>query len=207
MTPPGDGSYSWCDLAFHNVTMQFQGHTPEFSVTGQFSSQFWFGFSTSIHTAVPGNTIFYLFMNQTWEVDHYSYLGLEWTQANLRNCTLTGGEGGTRFEDCSHYGLWVNDMTNTTSNYSVDFNMSAGATETASMDCLLEKPEPINAGYNITLMGFEVRMSVLISCPASPIKINYTFNDTTGPLSIHLFSTTPIQQDPYSTEGSLLRFG
>lgn len=205
--PPGNESSSFVDLGGSNITVQFQGHTSEFDVIGEYSANMGFGFGFGPGGGGATIRVGIFLMNQTWEVDRYSSMGREWTQANLRNCTVVAGYEVIKRSECSDYGIWLKDMTNTASNYSMDFNVGAGANKSISLDCLLDAPEPINAGYNITLMGVDVGMSVLISSQGSPIPISCMFGDATMPLSIHLFSTTPIQQDPYSTEGALLWFG
>jgi len=203
--PPGSGSYSrFAPNGSDGIKMRFEGQAPDLKVVGEFDT------GLSIYTETSRNelrnTVLMLSLNQTWEIWHHSFLGDEWTEALLTNCNHLGW-GALSFEDLDEYGIWVTDLTNTSSDYSLAWNVTPGTVERTTIECLPTTPQSIGAGYTISLNGTEISISVLVSPQSYPFTLSYWFYNGTEPLNFHIFSSAPISEAPYRTEGVLLWFG
>ncbi len=203
--PPGNGSFAQFSTGESEVLeMSFSGNNSALVVTGEFNASI---------NRITGDTlgprfisaVMLLQLNQTWEVCRYSRLGHEWTEAHLVNCSIIGF-ANYDFDEISGLGIWIDSLSNTTSDYNLSLYVAPGTTKTATIECQPTTPQSISAGYNITLMNSVVPISVSVCPQKHPFTIKYEFHDETMALSIHLFSDAPITPEPYRTEGPLIWF-
>lgn len=204
--PPGNGSTATFNLAsYPGFIMRFEGKTSEFEAVGEFEGGGSFGFSTPSQF-FNDKIMIVLKLNQTWQIVRYSSFGHEWTEAHLVNCSNIGHREYF-FSDLSGIGAWIDDPTNTTSEYNIDFNVEAGVPLTETLEFVGNIPRSIGAGYNISLMGEEVSIGVSIEPLNNSITLSYSFSNGTEPMTARLFSDAPITRNPLQTEGVLIWFG
>ena len=204
--PPGSASYARFSMnGSEGIKMRFEGQASDFQVIGEFTIRTSFSYAETPRSHFD-SAILMMLLNQTWELTRYSFLGQEWVEANLVNYSILG-HGMFGFDDIDEHGVWINDLTNTTSEYSLELDVSTGTVETMTIECLGKVPQIIGAGYNVSLFGAEISISILVSPQNFPFTISYVFSNETTPLSFNLFSDTPISQEPYQTDGVLLWFG
>lgn len=203
--PPGNGSYAqFKSDSVSGFMMRFEGETSNIQMTGEFVSRVGFGYSTSV--SGNGNILIMIHLNQTWELVRYTFLGNTRIDANLTHCSILG-DGAFLFSEAETHDVWINDLTNTTSDYSIFFNVEAGETETVTVESGGNTPRSIGAGYNINLMGLLVPINVLLNPQDNnPFTISYEFSNGADSLSFNMFSDAPITQNPYKTDGILIWF-
>ncbi len=203
--PPGNGSSSMFSRNVSDpIMVRLEGHTSSLQVVGEFTFRSSLAYAGS-PTHRRDSAVIAVYLNQTWEIMRYSRLDYRWTEAHLVNCTAWGW-GIFGFENLGKYGEWVVDRTGTPSNYSLDYNVTPGTLERTTVECFPASPQPIGAGFNISLMGTEVSINVLV-CPQNhPFKLKYTYYGGREHLVFHLSADAPISQEPYRTDSLLLWF-
>jgi hypothetical protein len=202
--PPGNGSYAHLAVNASRIRLQFEGQTDNLQLTGEFDTRLDIFGAETPHDAY-GNRVFVLDLNQTWELFHYSTFGKEWNEIHLSNCS-TLGEEIYSLSDLEGNGVWIDNLTNKISSYSLEWNVSQGSNEQATIECLPSDFRQVGAGYNISIFGTEIAITVSESFQDNPFAVSYTFSNVSDPLHIQLFSDAPITQYPFKTDGLRLWF-
>ncbi len=207
--PPGNGSHVTLKSNGSGVLkMRVKGESPSLLVSGEINTGLAFS-----HIQSPENeevhSVVALLLNQTWEIWRYYHDGEEWLEAHLANYSRSGS-GVFRFENLNEKGMWISNRTGISSQYSLERNINQGDTSRVTLECLGTTSAPIGAGYNINLMGTDIRVNISVSLLNYSLLTSYVFNDATDSLNIRIFSDGPIMQisqNTYQTDGVLLWFG
>ncbi|MFW9851000.1 MAG: hypothetical protein ACFFF4_17870 [Candidatus Thorarchaeota archaeon] len=203
--PPGSGSNShFSSEEIGVVNLQFESNSEDILVAGEYSTSIGL-FTAATPWNLNDSAVLVMVLNQTWEVWHYTYFAEEWNEAHLTSCSLLG-IGGYGFQELDEQDIWMIDRSHSSSDYSLEWNIESGESESVTIECKGLIPQMLGAGFFTTFIGNRISINVTVTLQGAPFSISYNFNDPAESLSIQLYSETPISQSPYSTDGITLWF-
>lgn len=206
--PPGNGSSSTVSLNGSGMMRtRIEGLTPGRVVIGEYIGSM-FGGSHGTPDQARSHAVVAAEFNQTWEVWRLARWGAEWIEARLIDYQYNGN-GLFSQTDIESYGMWIEDLTGTSSMFQNAWSIEQGETVEATYVSSRIGFYSARVGYEINLFGYDFNISVWLNLGGYSLVTSYVFHDSDGPLDFSLLSTGPItriSEERYTTEGALLWF-